>query len=304
MLLAYIDEIGDFGPFVSPQHRKYRGFPAYGYGGFVIDESHARSIGRYFTTQKRRLFQQELEDAEHPSTWEMKGADVFRPHSPTRSPHQLRVFLNILEELQERGGKLFYYAEEKPLGTPRQVGWQESAWERRAMQETLNRLARHADWHSSHLLVIADSIDEKKRRERVHEMYGHIYGRSSSNPEMRRLLEPPMHLDSALSSNIQLADWIAAWLRKLVDFQLLRESQYKWVSNARWQPPSQQLFTYESKLHFHQRTLQDLNNSDLLRRNRPLFPVAHGQLLGASIDPDAARRMRGIAEAGQKRSQR
>lgn len=227
----------------------------------------------------------------------MKGADLFRPQSPSRSPHQLRVFLNILQELHRLDGSIFYYAEEKPIGTPRQVNWQESAWERQTMQETLNRLARHADISDSHLLVIADSINEKKRRERVHEMYAHIYGRSASNPEMKRLLEPPMHLDSALSSNIQLADWIVAWLRRLLDFQLLRDSRYKWVSEARWQPQITRLFTYESKLHFHQRAFPDLNHSEILRKTRPMFPHAHGHLIASSVDPDAARKMRGIAEA-------
>lgn len=301
MLLAYIDEIADFGAFVSSDDKKYRGFPAYGYGGFVIDENHARSLGSYFTTQKRRLFKNELEETDNPAIWEKKGADLFRPHSPSRAPHQIRVFINVLRELNRLGGFVFYYAEEKPIGTPRQVAWKESEWESRSMKEVLNRLARHADKTQSHLLVIADSINEKKRRERVHEMYGHIYGRSESNPEMRRLLEPPMYLDSALSSNIQLADWIVAWLRKLIDLQLLRESQYKWVTESQWQPHISNLFTYESKLRFYKRSFEDLNHSNLLRRERPLFPLAQGQLIGSSVDPDAARKMRGIAEASQKK---
>lgn len=301
MLLAYIDEIGDFGAFISPQHHKYRGFPAYGYGGFVIDEAQARSIGQYFTEQKRRMFREEISESDNPAIWEMKGADLFRPQSPMRCPYQIRVFLNILQELHRLGGFIFYYAQEKPVGTPTQVGWEESAWERQAMQETLNRLARHADSENSHLLVIADSINEKKRLERVREMYAHIYARSASNPEMYRLLEPPMHLDSALSSNIQLADWIVAWLRKLIDFHLLRESRYKWVSEPRWQPYIHNLFTYESKLHLHQRSVPDFNHSDLLQKKRPLFPLPHGHFVGSSVDPDVARKMRGIAEARMKK---
>lgn len=37
-------------------------------------------------------------------------------------------------------------------------------------------------------------------------MYAHILGRSSEHKEMRRIIEPPMHLDSELSTNIQFAD--------------------------------------------------------------------------------------------------
>lgn len=36
MLLAYIDEIGEPGAFVAPDHRRFNTSAAFGYGGFVI----------------------------------------------------------------------------------------------------------------------------------------------------------------------------------------------------------------------------------------------------------------------------
>lgn len=301
VLLAYIDEVGDFGAYRSPDDPKYRGFPACGYGGFVIDESEARNLGAYFTIQKRRLFSKEMANAANPVTWEKKGADIFRPQSPTRAENQVRVYLSILRELRRLGGQVFYYVNEKPIGSPRQVRWVRGEWERDALQETLNRLARHAEYEDSQLLVIADNIEEKTRRERTHEMYRHIYGRASSNPEMKRLVEPPMHVDSALSSNIQLADWIATWLRRLVDYQLLRESQYKWVIQDPWVPHIERLFTYESKLHLYERSVDDLNHSGILRPQRRLHPTPDGQLFADSVDPDIGRKMRGIAAASMRR---
>ena len=48
MLLAYLDEIGAPGAFVSPSHPRFADSPAFGYGGFIIPEDKARVFGAYF----------------------------------------------------------------------------------------------------------------------------------------------------------------------------------------------------------------------------------------------------------------
>ena len=60
-------------------------------------------------------------------------------------------------------------------------------------------------------------------------------------------------------------------------------------------------FTRESKLHLHERSIEDINHSCIFSKSRPLYPVPGGRLIGASVDPDTARKMRGIAEAGRRR---
>jgi len=49
MLLAYIDEIGETGAFVSHDHPKFNTSPAFGYAGFVIPAVNARRFGAAFT---------------------------------------------------------------------------------------------------------------------------------------------------------------------------------------------------------------------------------------------------------------
>ena len=115
--------------------------------------------------------------------------------------------------MKDLNGAIFYYAAEKPVGTPKETncGKREFAQrEEAAMQETLNRLARYAHRQNKRLLVLMDQINEKERRQRLPLMYAHIYGRAANHPEMRRIVEPPMHIDSQVSSNIQFADWVAA----------------------------------------------------------------------------------------------
>lgn len=299
MLLAYIDEIGEPGAFVSPTHPKYNTSPAFGYAGFLIHEDAAREFGAHMQREKETVFASEIGD-EHPGRWERKGASIFRPVTLQKYPQQLRVFNALVEHLRSKGGNLFYYADEKPQGTPKQTSLDVVARESQAMGETLNRLARQAHRLDSNIMVLIDHVNEKTRTDRLSQMYRHILGRASSYPEMRRIVEPPMHVDSTLSSNIQFADWVAACLTRAIDYQLLRESRHKWIADAANSGPLLKLrgsFTQESKLHLHQRSVSDFHHSDLLNRKRKLHPRPGGHLIMESVDPDAARKMRGIADA-------
>ena len=115
------------------------------------------------------------------------------------------------------------------------------------MRETLNRLARYAGWKGEMMMVLMDQINEKARKQRISDMYRHILGRATEHEEMRSLIEPPMHLDSELSSNIQFADWVAAIVSRAVDYQLLLTSRYDWVCDKKVYERMRGSFTYESK---------------------------------------------------------
>ncbi|MGK2349220.1 DUF3800 domain-containing protein [Actinomyces sp. W5033] len=297
MLLAYIDEVGEPGAFVSPEHNRFNTSAAFGYAGFVVPEAAARDFGARFTHEKRILFAPDLADAEHPGRWEIKGAQVFRPTTPERYPQQLRVFNALVRHLRNEKGSLFYYVDEKPLGTPKQTRLDPEARETQAMEECLNRLARHANGRNENILIMIDQINEKTRSDRLPKMYSHILGRASRHPEMRRIVEPPMHIDSVLSSSIQFADWVAACVSRAVDYQLVRTSRHRWVVETDLLGELRGSFTYESKVHLHERAVDDILHSELFERRRRLFPTPKGQCVGLSIDPDVARKMRGIAES-------
>lgn len=72
MLLAYIDEIGETGAFVSRDHARYNTSPAFGYAGFIIPEDKARYFGSLVQKDKASLFKREIAQAEHPGRWEKK----------------------------------------------------------------------------------------------------------------------------------------------------------------------------------------------------------------------------------------
>jgi hypothetical protein len=298
--LAYIDEIGETGAFVARDHARFSTSPAFGYAGFIVPAVNARVFGSYFNVQKRTVFATEIAKAPNPGQWERKGASIFRPDTPAKYPQQIRVFNFLVGKVRELGGCLFYYADEKPVGTPAQTRLDPTSRETSAMQETLNRIARYAEHQNSHVMVMIDQINEKTRAERLPNMYGHILARASDFPEMKRIIEPPMHVDSVLSSNIQFADWVAACVTRAIDYQLIADSVYSWVTEPKRVPAARGAFTHESKLHLHKRSIPDFNHSEVFRAARALFPTPTGQLLGAALDATTLRKIRGIAEASRR----
>ena len=304
MLLAYIDEIGEPGAFVSPDHSRYKTSPAFGYAGFIIDADHALDFGRAFAEEKRQLFRMELERAEHAGRWERKGNELFNQVTLERQPQQFRVFNFLVQQCRHFGGRLFYYADEKPRGTPGQVRVEPEDREVAAMRETLNRIARHAQTRQSNVMVMIDQVNEKTRAKRLPVMYSHVLGRAADYPEMRRLVEPPMHIDSVLSSNIQFADWVAACTSRALEYQLLTESRHGSValSDTLREVRAGSVWTYESKVHLRHRAVADLCRAEIFDKTRPLFPQPEGHLVNEHLDPAVVEKMRGIAEAAVRRS--
>lgn len=271
MLLAYIDEIGQTGAFVHPRHKSFSDSPAFGYGGFIIPEKHAREFGACFAREKRNLCAGEIPEDIDPGRWEKKGADLLFAKVYEERPQNLRVLGNLVRKIRDFGGSLFYYADEKPIGTAKEtkVGKIEYAQrEEAAMRETLNRLARHANNNDEQILVLMDQINEKSRKQRLPIMYAHILGRATEHEDMRSLIEPPMHIDSQLSSNIQFADWVCALVKRAIEYQLVIDSRYWWIPEAKQLAVVNGTFTYESKLHLHERVIPDLVHSQIMKKER------------------------------------
>ena len=281
MLLAYIDEIGQTGAFVHPRHKRFSDSPAFGYGGFLIPEDKARDFGAYFAHSKQQLCKHEIPKGTDPNQWEKKGSDLLYALVYEERRQNLRVLGSLISKLRNLGGQLFYYAEEKPLGTPKETNCGPEEFKGReesAMRESLNRLARAADVNDESVLVLMDQINEKSRKQRLPAMYAHILGRASWHEEMRRIVEPLMHIDSQLSANIQFADWVCAMIKRAIEYQLVEDSRYAWISEARELQAAFGAFTHESKLHLWQRSIDDLHHSEVLNRERRVI-ARSGSLL-------------------------
>ncbi|MGL5850313.1 MAG: DUF3800 domain-containing protein [Phycicoccus sp.] len=301
MLLAYIDEIGETGAFVSRQHPRFNTSPAFGYAGLILPADAARQFGAAFAENKKSLFKVELDRAEHPGRWERKGSSIFRTDTLDRFPHQIRVFNSLVWRVRHLQGSLFYYADEKPAGTPKQTRLDTEARETTAMCEALNRIARYANSQNQNVMVLIDQINEKTRAARLPRMYEHVLGRVATFPEMKRIIEPPMHVDSVLSANIQSPTGSPRASPRAIEYQLIPDSPYEWVASSRQLDAVRGGFTNESKVHLWHRSVDDLHHSTIFKRDRSLFPEASGSLVAAHVDPAVIRSIKAAAERATSR---
>lgn len=295
MLIAYLDEIGEPGAFVSKDHRRFNTNPVFGYAGFVLPEDAVRDFGSIFTNEKRTLFARELEGIDNPGRWERKGSDIFTPDAWSAYRPQIRVFRGLVRKLSELGGRIFYYADEKERGTDRQVRITREQRERNALTESVNRLCRHADRQSQRLLILMDQVNERHRWEQVQATYAHIFARSREFREMKAVIEPPMHVDFTLSANVQFADWVAGAVNCAVDRQLIENSRYMWIPEALREAMTRTI-TNESKLHLWQSSLPDLNHIDIFKEARPVID----RLRNASMSPEDRRKLEKVKHAAEQ----
>ena len=83
MIVAYLDEFGHVGPYISTMHKKFKDHPLFGYAGIVLLEDAIRPFGAKFEQVKARQFRSEIvKTGKHPRRWEKKGAEMFTPARP------------------------------------------------------------------------------------------------------------------------------------------------------------------------------------------------------------------------------
>lgn len=246
MLIAYLDEFGHVGPYLGADHPKFSQHPVFGYAGFIAPASAVREIGAKFTWVKSSLFKTEIDKSAAPHQWERKGSEYFSTGSITHRPEQIRAFRGLVEFLRRRGGKLFYYGDEKQRGTLKQTERTPQAITKDALKQAIDRICSYAESEKQDVLIIVDSITEKTRIELVGDMYAHIYSRRRD--EMKRIVEAPLHIESKLNSGVQFADWICALVGRATAFQLVEDSQFGWAAQH-FRRSLTHAFTYESKIH-------------------------------------------------------
>lgn len=111
------------------------------------------------------------------------------------------------------------------------------------------------------------------------QMYAHIYSRSTTHIEMRRIVEVPLHIESKLNTNIQFADWICAAISRASHYQLARDSEFAWAAKL-FGDDFHGHFTHESKLHTRVNEAE-VHHSELFQETRPRFPQHNLRAIGS-----------------------
>ncbi|TCL80135.1 MULTISPECIES: DUF3800 domain-containing protein [unclassified Rathayibacter] len=226
MHIAYLDEFGHIGPYVSRVDPRYKTHPVFGFGGIVLPADRVRSFGSFFFQMKNRLLAWELQQSDvHPSRWEKKGSALLTTTNIERYPEVRRAINRILARLEKDGGQVFFYGQLKPLGDPSVVLETTRSRYDHALIQTIIRTGQALD-PATGLMMVLDEVDDKSRIEAFASASGFIY----SDARGRHLIEPPMQVESHLYQTVQAADWICALLGRMSAYLLDTEwSEYEWA---------------------------------------------------------------------------
>ena len=122
--LAYLDEFGHVGPYVSRSDRRHNDSPVFGFAGFVMPAEEVRAFGTWFFQRKCELLDFEIRrSGKHPAVWEKKGSSLYRVANLGRYRGLRKLTGRLLTRIEQAGGHVFYAGIRKTSSpdTPRAV---------------------------------------------------------------------------------------------------------------------------------------------------------------------------------------
>lgn len=203
--IAYLDEFGHVGPYVSRDDEKHNDSPVFGLAGIVLPLQEVRGFGTWFYQRKCELLDWEIKRAgDHPATWEKKGSALFTVQNVTNYPELRKFTFRLLNKIKSSGGFVFYVGGTK-TSTPETHDANQIYKD--VLREAIKRLDQHCSeefdpWEN--FLLALDEHDQRSAL--VTEASIAMYG----TPAPRKcLIEPPFQLESHRYQTMQAADWIA-----------------------------------------------------------------------------------------------
>ena len=112
--IAYLDEFGYIGPFVSREHPHHNTSPVFGLGGFVLPSSKVRAFATWFYQLKCNLLQFEIDRDGIPAyQWEKKGAALYTTTNVLKYRELRNATFRLMNRIERDGGMVFYVGLQK-----------------------------------------------------------------------------------------------------------------------------------------------------------------------------------------------
>ncbi|WP_049871109.1 DUF3800 domain-containing protein [Desulfurispirillum indicum] len=214
LYIAYLDEFGHIGPYISATDPKHKTHPVFGLGGLVLPYNQVRDFSTYFFKLKNNLLNFELQKSKkHPAKWEKKGSQLYTVKNVEKY-HELRAATyRLFNAVRDRGGFLIYVGIEKKR---RVEGHDAKKLYHSVLREAIKRLDQEAEQREAQFMLILDQQEENVLRGEIVEtasiaMYG-------VEPRYR-LIEPPVQVESHLYQTVQCADWLCGIFGRLIHYE-------------------------------------------------------------------------------------
>jgi hypothetical protein len=226
MHLAFLDEFGHCGPYISRTDKRYNQSPVFGLAGYVMPHHEVRNFATFFLKLKSHMLAADLAaQRKHPATWEKKGNALITTANVRKYAHIREGLSRLLRELDRRGGKIFWYGRQKYLPPERSKS---SGLYTTVLAHTIRNLDDYVHSKNSQFMMI---LDQHSDRIRLLETAAKTM--FSPDSPARTLIEPPFEVESHLYQTIQAADWIATLVGRLQAFKVAPDVYPDWEWSER-----------------------------------------------------------------------
>jgi len=208
--IAYLDEFGHIGPYISRDDPQHNDSPVFGLAGLVIPVEEVRNFGTWFYQRKCELLKFEIDRSDmHPSVWEKKGSALYTVRN-VKTYRELRNFTNrLFNKIKTLGGFAFYVGQGKHDAPDVHDA---NALYRHILREAIKRIDQHCAEDCTPCDQFLLALDEHDQRSAlVTQAAIAMYG----TDQRRCLVEPPFQLESHRYQTMQAADWIAGLTGRL-----------------------------------------------------------------------------------------
>lgn len=200
--VTYLDDFGHIGPFIARNDPRYCTSPIFGLAGLILPVDDVRSFATWFFKLKCNLLKFEIDrDGKHPAKWEKKGSALYTTKNALKYKELRNATNRILNRINRHGGHIFYVGTKKnrDLNKHNSKNLYIST-----LRESIKRLNQFCETRNSHFQLILDQTEDKLREKAVEVSGLAMFGEMAA----RKLIEPPMQIESHLYQTLQCADWI------------------------------------------------------------------------------------------------
>lgn len=200
--IAYLDEFGHVGPYISRSDTRHNTSPVFGLSGIVLPADRVRPFASYFYRLKCNLLAFEIKRSGKPAyKWEKKGAALYTTQNVRRYAELRHMTARLFNRIAHDGGMVFYVGVEKTrtidTHNPKRLYGA-------VLRESIKRLDRYCQARNSLFMMVLDEQEESFRASIVADASREMFGDARRN----NMIEPPIQAESHLFQTLQCADWV------------------------------------------------------------------------------------------------
>jgi hypothetical protein len=201
--VAYLDEFGHVGPFVSRSHEIHNTSPVFGFGGIVLPVERVRSFASFFYRLKYNLLAFEIERDGVPAyQWEKKGASLYTTQNVLKYAELRHATGRLLNRIEREQGMVFYVGVEKARAPEEHDA---KCLYQSVLADAISCLDDYCLGCDSMFIAVLDEHRDWKAREEVVAATSREMFNAS---RLACMIEPPIQAESHLFQTLQCADWI------------------------------------------------------------------------------------------------